>query len=115
MKALERHGLLEREPKTEQAIREELNHLSTYRVPNSTTDLVSLKAVERVLNLVFRGHRDKEPKTGHWIMHLDDLFPLESTQECSICHARQSISIADDNYCPNCGCRMESEGGDFEE
>lgn len=46
--------------KTEQEIREELNHLSTYRVPNSTTDLVSLKAVERVLNLVFRGCRDKE-------------------------------------------------------
>lgn len=52
----------EAEPKIEQEIREELNHLSTYRVPNSNTDLVSVKAVERVLNLVFRGHRDKKPK-----------------------------------------------------
>lgn len=52
------------EPKTEQEIREELNRLSTYRVPNSNTDLVSRKAVERVLNLVFRGCRDKEPKTN---------------------------------------------------
>lgn len=52
------------ESKREQEIREELNHLSTYRVTNSTTDLVSLKAVERVLNLVFRGYRDKDPKSG---------------------------------------------------
>lgn len=44
----------------EKEIREELNKLTTYRVPNSSTDLVSLKAVERILNLVFRGYRDKE-------------------------------------------------------
>lgn len=49
----------------------------------------------------------QEPKTGKWIMHLDDLFPSESSQECSICHALQPISIADDNYCPHCGARME--------
>lgn len=55
--------LLEQEPKIEQEIREELNRLLTYRVPNSETDLVSRKAVERVLNLVFRGHRDKEPNS----------------------------------------------------
>ena len=45
---------------TEQQIRENLKSLTTYRVPNSNTDLVSLKAVERVLNLVFRGNRESE-------------------------------------------------------
>ena len=49
---------------------------------------------------------------GEWIMHIDDLFPCESTQECSVCHAEQTISISDDNYCPNCGARMK--GGDDE-
>lgn len=47
----------------EQEIREALNKLSSYRIPNSDTELVTLKSVERVLNLVFRGHRDVEPKT----------------------------------------------------
>ena len=47
--------------KIEQEIREELERLYTYRIPNTKTDLVSLKAVKRILNLVFRGCRDLEP------------------------------------------------------
>lgn len=47
----------------EENIRYELRQLTTYRIPNSNTDLVALKSVERVLNLVFRGHRDLESKT----------------------------------------------------
>ena len=50
----------------------------------------------------------EERKTGHWIMHIDDLFPGDSTQECSICHEEQNTFI-DDNYCPNCGAKMEGE------
>lgn len=46
----------------EREIRETLEELTTYRIPNTKTDLVSLKAVKRVLNLVFRGSRDLEPK-----------------------------------------------------
>lgn len=44
---------------------------------------------------------------GEWIMHIDDLFPCESTQECSICHAEQFINGNDDNFCPNCGAEMK--------
>ena len=44
---------------------------------------------------------------GAWILNIDDLFPCESTQECSICHAEQFINGSDDNYCPNGGARME--------
>ena len=47
-----------------------------------------------------------EPKHGEWIIHFDDLFPVESTQECSICHAEQIINGNDDNFCPNCGADM---------
>ena len=46
---------------------------------------------------------------GHWINHYDDLFPMESTQECSVCHAEQMLTMLDDNYCPNCGAKMDEE------
>lgn len=45
---------------------------------------------------------------GHWIVHCDDLFPEDSTIECSICHEEQPLEI-DDNYCPNCGARMKGD------
>lgn len=44
--------------------------------------------------------------TGKWINHFDDVFPEESTIECSVCHKHQPIGI-DENYCPNCGAKME--------
>ena len=48
-----------------------------------------------------------EPKRGEWIVHFDDLFPEESTEECPVCHAEQLINGNDDNYCPNCGARLK--------
>lgn len=51
---------------------------------------------------------DAEPvRHGHWINHFDDLFPEESTQECSVCHAEQMGTMLNDNYCPNCGAKMD--------
>lgn len=43
---------------------------------------------------------------GEWIVHFDDLFPEESSIECSVCHEEQPLET-DDNYCPNCGARMK--------
>lgn len=43
---------------------------------------------------------------GEWIIHFDDLFPEDSSIECPVCHEEQPMGI-DDNYCPNCGCRMK--------
>lgn len=51
-----------------------------------------------------------EIKQGKWIYHPDDLFPAESTQECSICHEEESISLCNENYCPNCGAKMDRKG-----
>lgn len=45
---------------------------------------------------------EKRPH-GEWIKHIDDLFPVESTEECSVCHEEQRITGNDDNFCPNCG------------
>ena len=50
---------------------------------------------------------EQERKKGEWIFHLDDLFPEESTQECSVCHEEESIKIQNDNFCPNCGAEMK--------
>ena len=43
---------------------------------------------------------------GHWINHFDDLFPEDSMIECSECHEFTNI-LPDDNYCPNCGAKMD--------
>lgn len=44
-------------------------------------------------------------RCGRWIMHIDDLFPEESTMECDQCHEEQPLEC-DDKYCPNCGAQM---------
>ena len=49
---------------------------------------------------------EPELEKGKWIFHIDDLFPEESTQECSVCHEEESIKIQNDNFCPNCGATM---------
>ena len=44
---------------------------------------------------------------GHWIYHIDNLFPSDSTQECSYCHEEESLTLHNENYCPNCGSKMD--------
>ena len=46
---------------------------------------------------------------GHWIYHVDDLFPTDSTQECSVCHEEEYMTLRHENYCPNCGTKMDGE------
>lgn len=50
-----------------------------------------------------------EPKHGHWIIHISELYPLDSTMECDQCHHEQTIFMVDNNYCPNCGAEMKEE------
>lgn len=47
-------------------------------------------------------------RLGRWIMHINDLFPAESTMECNQCHEEQPLEC-DDKYCPNCGAKMEKK------
>ena len=44
---------------------------------------------------------------GHWIYHRDNLFPSDSTQECSYCREEESLTLHNENYCPNCGTKMD--------
>lgn len=49
---------------------------------------------------------------GRWIVHYDDIWPTESTQECSECHEEVPLLI-DCKFCPNCTAWMkggESDG-----
>lgn len=48
-----------------------------------------------------------ETKYGYWIYHADDLFPNDSTQECSVCHEDEYLTLCNENYCPNCGAAMK--------
>lgn len=53
---------------------------------------------------------DAEPvRHGHWIDHYDNIWPEESTWECSLCHEEQGRGMLDTNYCPNCGAKMDEE------
>lgn len=70
--------------------------------------------IEKAYQLGYEeGKKDAQPerKKGRWIMHIDDLFPEESTMECNQCHEHQPITI-DDNFCPNCGAEMQKGEAD---
>lgn len=62
-------------------------------------------ALEAVINNFGSVSRET---TGHWITTFYEMFPAESTVECSICHEEQPFDI-DRNYCPNCGAKMTDE------
>ena len=48
---------------------------------------------------------EQEPKTGHWIpLGNYDFWGNESSYKCSECGDRDTYP---DNYCPNCGVKME--------
>ena len=53
---------------------------------------------------------------GHWIYHMDNVFPNDSTQECSYCHEElrlRGVGVTEyfgpcnENHCPTCGAKME--------
>lgn len=48
---------------------------------------------------------------GRWIVHYDDIWPTESTQECPECHEEVSLLI-DCKFCPMCGADMKEVGED---
>lgn len=46
---------------------------------------------------------------GRWIVHMNEMFPADSTIECDQCHEEQSAFISD-SFCPNCGADMREVG-----
>lgn len=61
---------------------------------------------QEALDMAIEALKAEPVKHGEWIMHIDDLFPEESTMECNQCHEHQPLTI-DDNFCPNCGAKMD--------
>lgn len=77
------------------------DYISREAVINITAETGAWKTQNRVRELPAA---DVQPvKHGHWIEHPDDIFPLESTIECSVCGKQENVNIHNDNYCPNCG------------
>ena len=67
-----------------------------------------IKKLENRINGLNRGSEDTNPvQHGYWIDHTSELFPADSTVECSVCHEHESVLLAHDNYCPNCGAKMD--------
>ena len=93
--------------------------ISLYQINNAPT--VDIDAITESHEKIGydKGFRDgyaqatSEVRHGHWINHFDDLFPMESTVECSICGEKEwMMTIINHNYCPNCGAKMDEEGED---
>lgn len=75
-------------------------------IPLNPHDITYINALENRI----RELEAKRPQ-GEWIVHFDDIWPEESSIECSVCHEEQPLGI-DDNYCPNCGVKMKGVDDD---
>lgn len=73
--------------------------------------LATKEAYEKAAILIdsIKPHEVQPVKHGHWIEHPDDIFPLESTIECSVCGEQENVNINNDNFCSNCGCKMDGD------
>lgn len=59
-------------------------------------DVVALRMAEEAL---------KSQKTGHWIFKNDNIAIPTGYYQCSECEEGKSLNK--DNFCPNCGAKME--------
>lgn len=72
-----------------------------YRVDNDLLELI-------VFEIENSEPEDVQPvRPGYWIYHTNELFPADSTIECSVCHEHENVLLAHYNYCPNCGAKMD--------
>lgn len=65
-------------------------------------------SITEAINMAIKS-LEQEPKMGHWIADVDkwgDVFTTVNGYRCSECECFNSDK---DNYCPNCGAKMESE------
>jgi hypothetical protein len=73
--------------------------------------VLNKRCMTAVANEYLIALHDKRPH-GKWIKHIDNLYPEDSTEECSFCHEEQRLVGNDDNFCPNCGADMRKEASD---
>lgn len=85
----------------EESIEERIEQL-----PSADIDLSDFS--DKLWQAAYERGKAEAVRHGHWINHPDDLFPEDSSIECSICHEWERI-LANDNFCPNCGARMDGK------
>ena len=68
--------------------------------------VLNKRCMTAVANEYLIALHDKRPH-GKWIKHIDNLYPEDSTEECPFCHEEQRLVGNDDNFCPNCGAKMQ--------
>ena len=91
----------------EEAITILINYIKPPIIRNDGKSMAHLLALEAIGKAV--DALEAEPtKHGRWTNA--EYKPYEAT--CSVCGVRQRLER--DNYCPNCGARMSSEGEDDE-
>lgn len=86
-----------------------MEECAKFVAPSNNSDFAEVPTWNDAISLIGSAQIIEERKTGKWIMHISDIYPADSTMECNVCHAEQPL-WCDDNYCPNCGARMELEG-----
>lgn len=83
----------------------EVEYYPSVNVPTKCIAQININTDEVIKRIKNEYEIDNRP-SAEWIMHIDDLYPEESTQECSNCHEHETIKIHNDDYCPSCGARM---------
>ena len=84
----------------------ELSNLKTYKIKNKYA-LIGEERFE-ALDMAIKA-LEQQPKTGHWIADVDrwgDIVTTVNGYRCSECN---TFDTDKDNYCPNCGAKMEVE------
>ena len=91
------------------ALEEQLDYLNMLNKDENPTAESKWYGVNWARNMIAdMPSAQPERKKGEWMMHIDYLFPEDSTMECNQCHEHQPVDI-DDNFCPNCGADMRGE------
>lgn len=76
---------------------------------NGYSNVALVSEFNRSIGYLMRLPSAQSVQHGHWIYHMSEMFPADSTVECSVCHEHESVLLAHDNYCPNCGAKMDGE------
>lgn len=89
---------------------DEIEYAPTVELNESVIQAVlNKRCMTAVANEYLIALHDKRPH-GKWIKHIDNLYPEDSTEECPFCHEEQRLVGNDDNFCPNCGAKMQKGG-----
>ena len=92
-----------------QAAMEEISKQQTYKMFEGE-DTLYLDANDVGSVLASLPSAQPERKTGRWIPQKDKWGDYVTTVDGYVCSECNNFDCMEENYCPNCGARMEGEG-----